>query len=254
MADAENRRAAILQRLQQHGTVHVTRLAAELGVTEVTIRRDLAALEREGLLVRFHGGAVLPHALVRDVPFQSKLQARQEEKQRIAAAAAALVEEGATVALGAGTTVAAVARALAGKSGLTVVTNAVNIAWEFSFRPEVQLLVTGGRVRDESLCMVGPTAEEALRSVAVDIAFVGVNGISPEFGFTTPNQEEAQVHRLMLSRARRAVVVADSSKFGRVAFALLASLRQVHTLITDTGAPPALVEELRREGIEVLLV
>lgn len=254
MAEQENRRAAILQLLQQGGTVQVARLAAEFGVTEVTIRRDLAAMEREGLLIRFHGGAVLPHAMVQDIPFYSKLQSRQDEKARIGAAAAGLVPDGATIALAAGTTVDAVARELGGKSGLTVVTNAVNIAWELSQKPEVRLVITGGRVRERSFCMLGPQTEHALREVAVDIAFVGVNGISKEFGFTTPNQEEALIHRLMLSRARRTVIVSDSSKFGRVAFARIVSPHQVQTLITDDQAPLPLVEELRQEGIEVITV
>lgn len=253
MSEYSTRRALILQQLQQNGTVQVARLAADLGVTEVTIRRDLAAMEEDNLLLRFHGGAVLPHAMVHDVPFQSKLEAKQDEKSRIAAAAADLVKDGATIALAAGTTIAAVARALQGKSNVTVVTHAVNIAWELAQRPGINLVVAGGRMR-ESFCMVGPTVEHALREVAVDIAFVGVNGISREFGYTTPNQEEAQVHRVMLSRARRTVVVSDSSKFGGVAFARIAPLEKIHTLITDRNAPAAMVESMRRDGIEVIMV
>ncbi|MFZ5815843.1 MAG: DeoR/GlpR family DNA-binding transcription regulator [Bacillota bacterium] len=254
MSDHQRRRSIILQQLQQTGAVQVGKLSEELGVTEVTVRRDLAAMERMGLLLRYHGGAVLPHAMVQDVPFESKLHDREADKARIAAAAAALVPDGSTIALAAGTTVAAVARALKGKTGLTVVTNAVNVAWEVATLPQIHLVVSGGRVREGSLCMVGPTAEHALREVAVDIAFVGVNGISREFGFTTPNQEEAQIHRLMLSRARHAVIVSDSSKFGRVAFARIASPHQIQTLITDDQAPPNLVEELRQEGVNVVLV
>lgn len=254
MTEHQMRRATILQQLQQTGWVQVTRLAQELAVTEVTIRRDLAAMEREGLLIRYHGGAVLPQSMVQDLPFQSKLQAQPDEKARIARAAADLVPDGATIALAAGTTVAAMARVLNGKSDLTVVTNAVNIAWELAQRPEIHLVLTGGRVREGSFCMVGPTAEHALRDLAVDIAFVGVNGLSPEFGCTTPNQEEAQVHSLMLSRARRTVVLCDSSKFGRVAFARIAPLHQVTTLITDRQAPSAMVDAIRQEGVDVMLV
>lgn len=253
MSEHNTRRALILQQLQQDGTVQVSRLAQDQGVTEVTIRRDLAAMEQEGLLVRYHGGAVLPQAMVQDIPFQSKLQAHMAEKERIALAAARLVPDGATIALAAGTTVGAMVRALAGKQNLTVVTNAVNIAWELSQRPEVHLVITGGRARQGSSCMVGPTAEHALRDVAVDIAFVGVNGISTEFGLTTPNQEEAQIHRLMLSRARQKVVVSDSSKFGRVAFARIAALSQINTLITDDQAPAPLLDAIRQEGVEVIL-
>ncbi len=254
MPELNKRHAAILRQVQQGGTVQVTKLANALGVTEVTIRRDLAYMEKKGLLVRFHGGAVLPQAMVQDVSFQTKLHTRQDEKVRIAAAAAALVPDGATIALAAGTTIAAVARALRDKANLTVVTNAVNIAWELSQNPEIHLVITGGRVRERSYAMVGLSAEHALRELAVDIAFVGVNGISPEFGFTTPNQEEAHIHKLMLGRARRAVIVSDSSKFGRVAFARIAGPNQVHTLITDREAPVTLVEALTKGGVEVLTV
>lgn len=250
----EERRKAIHGQLLRTGTAQVVRLAAELGVSEVTIRRDLAEMEREGKLMRYHGGAVLPQALVPDVSFQEKESVFQEEKERIAQAAAALVKDGDTLALGAGTTVATVARALAGRKNLTVVTNAVNIAWEMSHRPEVRLVVTGGLLRESSYALVGPTAEHALRDFFVDVAFVGANGLSPEHGFTTPNQDEAVIHRALVSRARRAVIVIDHSKWGRIAFAQIGHLHQVHTVISDDKAPPDMVEELRRRGLEVIVV
>lgn len=251
---SQPRYKAILELLQRNGTVHVGQLAQDLGVSEVTVRRYLSQMEREGLVVRFHGGAVLPQAVVRDLSFREKETAHREEKERIARAAAALVEDGMAIALGAGTTVAAVARALADRRDLTVVTNAINIAWELAHRPGTRLVVTGGELRESSYCLTGPAAEATLRDLFVDIAFIGVNGLHPAHGFSTPHPGEALIHRALINRARRAVVVVDHSKWGRVAFSRIAPLHQVHTVITDDKAPSEMVEELRRAGLEVIVV
>lgn len=248
------RQQTIMEQLQRTGAVQVGRLAQELGVSEVTVRRHLAELERAGLLVRFHGGAVLPQALVPEESYRDKETAFPEEKRRIAAAAAALVPDGAAVALGAGTTVAAVAGALADRRSLTVVTNAVNLAWEFARRGDCRLVVTGGTLRESSYALTGRATEHSLRELFVDVAIVGVNGISPVHGFTTPVPEEALVHGALLGRARRAVVVADHSKWGRVAFAQIAAVGQVHTVITGAAAPADMVDELRQAGTEVISV
>lgn len=228
-------------------------LAAEMGVSEVTVRRYLDQMERMGLLGRFHGGAILPQAMVPDVSFSEKVTSHLEEKRRVADAAARLVRNGLSVALGCGTTVAAVAQAISGRQDLTIVTNAVNVAWEFARRPGCRLMVTGGQLRESSYALIGRAAEHALRDVFVDIAFVGVNGISPVHGFSTPNQEEAIIHRALLSRASRRVVVADHTKWGRVAFAQIAPVTEVTTVITDGKAPVQMVEQLQRAGIEVIL-
>lgn len=253
LALSNARTAYIMEQLQSNGSVQVTALAAELGVSEVSVRRYLAKLEREGLLVRFYGGAILPQSLVPDVSFQDKSTSNLEEKQRIAAAAAALVADGNTIALAAGTTVAAMIPLLAAKKNLTVVTNAINVAWELAQRPNVRLVVTGGIVRESSFALCGRGAEQPLRDLFVDLTFIGANGVSPVHGFTTPIPEEAHVHRLMLSRAARSVVVVDHTKWGQVAFAQIAPPADVKTVITSVGAPPDMVETFRRLGVQVIL-
>lgn len=249
----KSRTAYILQQLQTSGSVQVTTLAADLGVSEVTIRRYLAQMEVQGQLVRFYGGAVLPHSLVPDLPFQEKVADHMEEKRRIAAAAAALVQDGSTIALAAGTTVAAMVPLLAGRRNLTVVTNAVNVAWELSQRSHIRLVMTGGILRESSCALFGRGAEQSLKDVFVDLTFIGANGVSPLHGFTTPNPEEAHMHHAMLSRAARSVVVVDHTKWGRVAFAQIAPPVEVKTVITGDQAPPDMVEQFRRLGVEVLL-
>ena len=243
----------ITEQLHANGSVQVAPLAAGLGVSEVTVRRYLAHMEAEGLLVRFYGGAILPQSLVPDVAFADKVTAHLEEKRRIASVAATLVQDGNTIALGAGTTVAAMIPLLAGRRNLTVVTNAINVAWELAHRPNIRLVVTGGIARESSYVLYGRGAEQSLRDLFVDLAFIGVNGVSPVHGFTTPNPEEAHVHRLLLNRASRSVVMVDHSKWGRVAFAQIAPPMDVKTLISGGSAPPEMVETFRRIGVEVLL-
>jgi DeoR/GlpR family transcriptional regulator of sugar metabolism len=242
----------IKEQLHKHGNVQVAGLAADMGVSEVTVRRYLAQMEAEGLLVRFYGGAIPPAALVPDVSFRDKVSAHLDAKRAIGAAAAARVADGSTIALGAGTTVMAIASALAERRNITVVTNAINIAWELTHRPEIRLVVTGGVLREPSYALTGRAAEHALRDLFVDLAFVGANGVSPVHGFTTPNPEEAHITRALLGRAARSVVVADHSKWGRVAFAQIAQPSEVKTVITDDQAPPEMVESFRRIGVEVV--
>lgn len=243
----------ILDRLHKHGSVQVAALAADLNVSEVTVRRYLAQMESEGHLVRFYGGAIPPQAAVSGAASRNKTGAHVEEKGRIAALAAGMVRDGDTVALGAGTTVAAVCAALAGRRNLTVVTNAVSVAWELAHRPDVQLVVTGGVLRPSSYALTGRAAEQSVRDLFVDLAFVGADGVSPVHGFSAANPDEAHIHRALLSRAARAVVVADHSKWGRVAFAQIAQPVEVRMVITDAGAPPEMVEQFRRQSVDVIL-
>lgn len=254
LALSNARTAYILEQLQSTGSVQVSALAAELGVSEVSVRRYLAQMEKQGLLVRFYGGAILPQSLVPDVSFQDKTTSNPEEKHRIAAAAAALIQDGCTIALAAGTTVAAMIPLLAARRNLTVVTNAINVAWELAQRPNTRLVVTGGILRESSFALCGRGAEQSLRDLFVDLTFIGANGVSPVHGFTTPNPEEAHMHGLMLSRAAQSVVVVDHTKWGRVAFAQIAPPAEVKTVITSEGAPPDMVETFRRMGVQVIVI
>jgi DeoR family transcriptional regulator, aga operon transcriptional repressor len=252
MRQAE-RLSAILERLSADGTVGVTELVRTLGVSPATARRDLQLLEDQRMLNRTHGGAVT-RDLLYELPLRYKAARHQEEKKRIAAEAAGRVEDGTVVGLTGGTTTTEVARAIVDRRGLTVVTNALNIAGELAIREDVRLMVTGGTARSESYELVGPVAEQTLERVNLDVTFVGVDGISLETGLTTHHDIEAHTNRTMIERARRVVVVTDSSKLGRTAFAVICSLSMVDELITDTAAPAGPVDELREAGLVVTLV
>jgi DeoR family transcriptional regulator, aga operon transcriptional repressor len=245
-----DRLSSILESLATDGAVEVTELSGSLGVSAATIRRDLALLERQRLLTRTHGGAV-GHDVSYELPLRYKGARHQKEKGRIAAEAAIRVSDGAVVGLTGGTTTTEVARAMLDRHGITVVTNALNIAGELAIRADLKLVVTGGTARPESYELVGPVAEQALERLNLDVAFVGVDGITVDAGLTTHHEVEAHTNRALIERARHVVVVTDSSKLGRVAFAQIAPLDVVDELVTDDAAPPEAIRALTDAGVLV---
>ena len=244
---------ALLELLTNSGRVSVEDAADRLDVSQATIRRDFDQLAQQQMITRTRGGAVA-NGVSYDLPLRYKTAKHSAEKQRIGAAAAALVSPGMVVGLNGGTTTTEVARALSGRPGLRVVTNALNIASELAVRSNIELVVCGGSARAESYELVGPLAELTLAHLNLDLAFIGVDGISPAAGLTTHHEVEAQTNRALVHTAARAVVVADSSKLGRRGFAKIGDLALVSDLITDSAASPDTVDALRRAGIEVHLI
>jgi DeoR family transcriptional regulator of aga operon len=247
------RLSAILEQLATGNGVDVSGLAKELGASPATIRRDLATLERQRLLERTHGGAVA-QAVSYELPLRYKGVRFAEEKRRIAAAAAGRVTEGMSVGLTGGTTATEVARALAGRPRLTIVTNALNIASELGVRPNIKLIVTGGLARSQTYELSGPIAEASLAGLTLDVAFIGVDGVDAKAGCTTHEEVEAHTNQVMIRHAQRAVLVADSSKIGQVTFARICPAQDVDELITDRGADPGAVQALSETGMQVTLV
>jgi DeoR/GlpR family transcriptional regulator of sugar metabolism len=246
-----NRRDLILSELAKRQTVGVAELAALLGVSEATVRRDLGRLEADGLLRRIHGGACLLEEHD-ELPYAYKVTAFLPEKKRIGAVAASLVQDGQVIGCSGGTTVSQFVRALMHRS-VTVVTNAVTVAMELARSNHAQVIVTGGLLRGRSYELVGTLTERALQDFNLDVAVIGVDGLSVAGGLTTFNQAEAYANRALISRAREVWVVADHSKLGKVTPAVIAPIDRLHRLITDSGAMPERIEELRSRGIEVIL-
>jgi DeoR family transcriptional regulator of aga operon len=245
-----DRLSAILEELSRNGSVSVASLADRLDVSLATVRRDLQLLEEQRLVSRVHGGAVARGVLY-ELPLRYKAARHQEEKRRIAEAAARLVDDGATVGLTGGTTTTEVARMLAERPSLTVVTNALNIASELAVRANLKLLVPGGVARPESYELVGPVAEATLGGLNLDLVFLGVDGIAVESGCTTHHEVEAFTNRVLMRRAQRVVVVADSSKLGQVAFARICAVDEIDGLITDSDASPDEVAPLEAAGVRI---
>lgn len=250
---ALERHRFILDHLREHSSVEVSFLADQLSVSEVTVRKDLEKLEQDRVLVRSHGGAVLSEDLLAEPSFVEKEDQLADEKQAIAQAAFDLVADDTTIALSTGTTVGRLARKLLERRGLTVVTNALNVANTF-VGSDFEIFLTGGSLRKNTFGLVGEAAEHGLEPVTYEYAFIGTNGISVENGLTTPSMEEARVVRAMMNNARHVVLLADHTKFDHIGFYRICPAERVHTIITDAGAPAEQLDRLRAAGIEVLAV
>lgn len=249
---------AILDLLAADGEVTVEELVERFGASPATTRRDLDSLAEQRLLTRTHGGAVA-QTVAYELPLRYKSHLRTHEKESIAQTAAGLVTPGMVVGLSGGTTTTAIAAALAAREdlaaegGITVVTNAVNIAAQLATRPEIKVVVTGGVIHARTYELVGPFVEQLLRGVRLDLAFIGVNGMDAVAGATTQDEREAAVNRMMAERARRAIVVTDGSKLGAEAFSTIGGADLFTTVITDRGADEAALDALRAAGYTVHL-
>jgi DeoR family transcriptional regulator of aga operon len=239
--------------VRAEGRVTVDELAARFGISQVTIRADLATLESAGALTRTHGGAL---SVQDDQPLDVKQLQHHAEKLRIAEEAAALIRDGETIILDSGTTTAEIARRIRSLElkSINVITNALNIAALLIDTPSVRLIMPGGILRRESNSLSGPMAEAALEALQADRLYLGADGVDPKVGVMTPHLAEAQLNAKMIAIAREVVVVADSSKLMRRNVSLIARIDQLHMLITDRGAPEEAVQELRDRGVEVRLV
>lgn len=237
---ARQRQAKIMERVREEGAVRVADLVRDLGVSDMTVRRDLEILDGRGLLAKVHGGATAMAGSASFEPgFAVKSSLEQAEKNAIAAAAVGLVEPGMVIGVSAGTTTYALAQRLVGVAGLTVVTNSIPVAEVLhqTGQADQTIILTGG-MRTPSNALVGPFAVAALRTVHVDIVFVGVHGMDTRSGFTCPNLLEAETDRALINAGRRLVVVADHSKWGVIGISSIARLDQADVLITDAGLDP----------------
>jgi len=242
----------ILQLVDTDSTVSVDELAHTLEVSTATVRRDLAQLDYQGQVVRSRGGAMRVNRGY-EMPIRHREMAMASEKKRIAAMAARLVSDATVVGVTGGTTTMEVTRALAGRQGLTVVTNALNIGAELAVRANIRLVVTGGIARPASFELSGPVAERTIKEFNIDIAFIGADGLSPRAGVTTHNDWEALTNTALVSRAATVVAVVDSTKLGQVKFARICDLQDLDLVITDTGAAPDQVSAITAAGVEVRL-
>lgn len=255
------RLASLLELLAERGQLQVDEIVELLKVSPATARRDLDTLAEQQLLARTRGGA-LSLEVAYDLPIRYKSEQNTEQKQLIAATASSLVPKDAIVGLCGGTTSTAIAAALgaradlnehSGGAALTIVTNAVNIASQLAMRPQIKTVLTGGVLNPRSYELVGPFAEATLHELTIDIAFIGANGVDAVVGPTVHDELEAKVNSLMARRATRAVIVADSSKIGRRAFASMNLSRSSTTLITDAGITAEQQRRFAELGMEVVI-
>jgi DeoR family transcriptional regulator, fructose operon transcriptional repressor len=253
---APERQQAIAALVREQGRVSVGDIAGRFAVTTETVRRDLASLERSGLVHRVHGGAVAGGMLAMlETEVDERERSHAEEKDRIAKAALGLLPAGATtVLIDAGTTTQRLATALPSERELTILTNSVTIAHRLAGNHRISIHLVGGRVRSMTQACVGASTVEEFSRVRVDVAFLGTNGFSVEHGFSTPDHEEAAVKNAMIAAARQAYVLADSSKAGAEHLVSFALVEAVDALVTNAGDPTAEEElaRLEKAGLEVV--
>jgi DeoR/GlpR family transcriptional regulator of sugar metabolism len=242
------RRQAILQAVRA-GTAHVSELARQFDVSEMTVRRDLRALAREGKLERVHGGAV---DTVPERPFEEVAQRGQGVKNRIGAAAAALVSDGQTVMIDIGTTTLMVARHLRGRD-VTVVTSSLAVYDELRADPDVELILSGGLVRRNYLSLVGVLAEDSIRQLNVDMAFIGTSGIAADLSVWDTTMVEVPIKRAMIAAAAEVVLLADAEKFSMNGAVRICGADQLHHIVTDADIPATSRAAIEDAGIEVTI-
>ncbi|MFC9845700.1 DeoR/GlpR family DNA-binding transcription regulator [Streptomyces sp. NPDC060223] len=251
---APERQQEILRLARDGGRVDVVSLAEEFQVTAETIRRDLKALDRAGLVRRVHGGAIPAGRLDFEPDLAEREYTAADEKDRVAQAAVAELPHDGTVILDAGSTVARLAGAVPLEATLTVVTHSLPIAARLADHPGIQLHLVGGRVRHRTRAAVDAWALRAYTEIRADVLFIAANGFSVSYGLTTPDLAEAAVKRATMRAARRVVLLADSSKHGQEHFARFGDLSDVDLLITDRGLSPDNAAAIERGGTEVLCV
>ena len=255
----ERRRELLVNELSVNRWVTVDQLMACTGASQATIGRDLRHLETKGVVRREHGTVRLAELssfgpFLDDPGFRKQVHRMETEKRRIGKAAAALIRNGETVAISPGTTTGQIAQALDGRTNLTVVTNAVNVAMELSRRRDVAVHLAGGYLSGDWFALVGPRALESIKAMFTDKVFFGANGVHVQHGVTDMHAEEAAMNEGMVRQARQRILVADHSKFGQVARHLVCPIQEVNMIITDSGATDEMIAPLRDLGIEVLRV
>jgi DeoR family transcriptional regulator of aga operon len=251
--DTVKRREQIIDLLCHEGSVRVEYLSTRFAVSAVTIRNDLRYLEQKGCALRSYGGAMLNQQFAFDRPLRDKGRMNRDVKSRIAAVAASFVKDGNALILDSGSTTTQIVPHLQGKRDLVVMTNALNIAYELAGFDQVEVMVLGGSVRQNSYSLYGPAAEQQLRQFRFDTLFLGVDGFDLTAGITTPHPGEAHLNRVMCEVSREIIAVADASKFGRKSFCMIREAGQIDRLITDSRIPDNYQRALTELGVEVII-
>ncbi len=247
------RHQRIVNLLETNTHVSVSELSERLGVSQATVRRDLDRLQEEGQLQRIHGGAILVEHAAPEPPVMQRTEENAEEKRRIGEAAADLVHEGDTVFIGSGTTTLEVARCLAGREDITVITNALTVINALAQEEGITLLSTGGLLRPSELSFIGHIAELALQELRPQKVIMGIRAINLTDGLTNDYVPEVSTDRVIIRSAPEVILVADHSKFDRISTAFVASVTTIDKIVTDSGTSPETLRELGQKGAEVIV-
>ncbi|MGF1868400.1 transcriptional repressor AgaR [Photobacterium indicum] len=253
MKSSIERRMEIVRVVNQDGRSRVDSLATKYGVSSVTIRSDLVFLEKKRLIIRTHGAAISNTGIIPELTVHEKLHQNTEIKSLVGLAAAKLIESGDTIILDSGTTIREVSRSIRGIDNLVVMTNSLDVAIDLTPEAKIELLMTGGALRKNSLSLFGPQAENSLKNYRFDKVFLGVDGFDIKAGITTHNEYEANLNRLMCEISDQVIVVADSTKFGKRSCHIIREFGNIDILITDSGIPEDYLKSLREMKVEVIV-
>lgn len=254
MSSIAKRHKHILDQIKSQGYVKVSELSTELGVSEVTIRKDLKHLEEKKLLYRNHGSASSLSSIISDRHIDVKEKIRSEEKAAIAKKAKSLVNSNDKIMIASGTTLLAFANELETNENITVITSSVKVSLALCYNPSMEVIQLGGTMRKNSVSIIGHYAENILKSLSCDKLFLGVDGIDLEYGLTTSDMNEARLNQQMIEASQKTIILTDSSKFSKRGFCKICDINKIHHIITDKEAPAHIIEMIREKGIEVTLV
>ena len=248
---AVERRRVIAEALRSRGVVSVVEMAEQLGTTEITVRRDLRAMAKDGLVMRARGGAILPAPIGHEPSYSEKARQAAAEKASIARLAVQMIRPGDSILLGPGTTTQALAKLLVDFPELTVVTNSLLVAQALMGSSRVEVILTGGTLRRSIHALVGPSTEESVRALRASVAFISGNGFTAERGLSTPSPLVAATDRAFATAAQQVVVLADHTKIGQETMCQTVPVARVQILITDGGSDPAEIAAIREAGVDV---
>jgi DeoR/GlpR family transcriptional regulator of sugar metabolism len=248
-----DRQLQILQLLERQQRISVAEVCDRFEVSEATARRDLESLAGKGMLQRVHGGAIVLTQAPPEQPILHRQNEQADEKMRIGQAAARMVQAGETIFLGSGTTVLEAARALRGRSGLTVLTNSMPVVNALAGAEGITVICLGGMLRESELSFIGHITEQALAEVRADKVFIGTRAISLEYGLTHEYLPETMTDRAILKAGKQIIVLADHTKFGRAATVRLAPLESIQTIVTDKGISQEILEAVQERGLRVVV-
>jgi len=254
MRNIAKRHRFILEQLKKEGYVKVQELSQNLGVSEVTIRKDLKDLENRKMLYRNHGSASSISSIISDRHIDEKEKIQIEEKLRIAKAACKLLETNDKIIIASGTTLLAFATEIEPTKSITAITSSVKVSLTLCYKPNIDVIQLGGSMRKKSVSVIGHFAEETLKGLVCNKLFIGVDGIDIDYGLTTSDMNEARLNQQMIDISQEIIVLTDSSKFGKRGFAKICDFDKIHHIITDSNAPSNIVEMIREKGIMVTLV
>ena len=254
MGNIAQRHKSIIEELKKDGYVKVQDLSEKLGVSKVTIRKDLKYLESKKMLYRNHGSASSLSSIITDKHIDIKEKMYIEEKVSIAKAACKLLEPNDKIIIASGTTLLAFANEIDVNSDITVITSSVKVSLAMCYNPNMEIVQLGGSLRKNSVSVIGHYAENILKSLSCNKLFLGVDGIDIDYGLTTSNMSEALINQQLIDASQKIIVLTDSSKFGKRGFCKICDINKIHHIITDSNAPGHVLEMLRDRDIEVTLV